>query len=169
MTPLLPDITVNGTTIPAARIAAEAQMHPAPAGNPGLAWRAAAHALTLREALLQEAHRRGLTPDPQETAPGLLETPDEALIRQFLDIAVTPDPVPGTTLRASYDANPARFRAPPLWEAAHILFAATEGVGEARQQALAAATTAVADIRARPGRWDDIARSASACSSLDAA
>ena len=40
--PLLPEVAVNGETIPAAAIAAEAQLHPAPPGKPGLAWRAAA-------------------------------------------------------------------------------------------------------------------------------
>ena len=40
--PLFPEITVNGTVLSAAAIAAEAQNHPAPAGKPGLAWRRAA-------------------------------------------------------------------------------------------------------------------------------
>lgn len=167
MTSLLPDITVNGVTIPAARIAAEAQMHPAPKGKPGLAWRAAARALALREAMLQEARRLGLAPLPQETAPGLLETEDEALVRQLMERAVEPQPVTEEDLRVLFDADPSRFRAPPLWEAAHILFAAPAGEGEARQQARAAADAALADLRARPARWDDIARSVSACSSRE--
>ncbi len=36
--PLFPDIVVNGTTLVAADIAAEAQNHHAPKGKPGLAW-----------------------------------------------------------------------------------------------------------------------------------
>ena len=48
MGPLLQDITVNGEVIPAAAIAAEAQMHAAPKDKPGIAWRAAGRALTVR-------------------------------------------------------------------------------------------------------------------------
>ena len=88
MKPLLPDVIVNGEVIAAERIAAEAQNHPAPQGKPGLAWKAAARALAVRTLLLQEAARRGLTADPQETLPGQLETAEEALIRQLLDLAV---------------------------------------------------------------------------------
>ena len=58
--PLLPPIFVNGVEIPAAAIAAEAQNHPAPPGKPGLAWRAAAQALALREACLQAARAEGV-------------------------------------------------------------------------------------------------------------
>ena len=83
--PLLSGIEVNGVAIPASLIAEEAQNHPAPSGKPGLAWRAAARALALREALLQEARARGLHPDPQELEPGRVETESEALIRQLLD------------------------------------------------------------------------------------
>ena len=40
MKPLFPDLTVNGETIASVAITAEAQHHNAPAGKPGLAWRA---------------------------------------------------------------------------------------------------------------------------------
>ena len=40
--PLFPDIVVNGVTLDADDIAAEAQNHPAPRGKPGIAWRKAA-------------------------------------------------------------------------------------------------------------------------------
>ena len=76
---LFPDVVVNGETIPSAAIAAEAQNHTAPRGKPGIAWRKAAQALAIRALLLQEAKRRGLTPDPLELAPGRFETDDEAL------------------------------------------------------------------------------------------
>lgn len=165
MTPLLPEVQVNGVTIPAARIAAEAQQHPAPKGKPGLAWQAAARALALREVLLQEARARGLTAEPQETAPGQWETAEEALVRQLLDLEVRPAPVAEADLRALWQADPDRFRAPPLWEAAHILFAAPEGEHEARHQARAAADAALATLTLRPKAWDDLARNQSGCSS----
>mgnify|MGYP002714447960 CR=1 FL=1 len=121
MKPLLPPVTVNGVTISPERIAAEAQNHPAPKGKPGLAWKAAARALALREILLQEARARGLTADPAELAPGQWETEDEALIRQLLDQAIAPETPDEAALRAIYDAHPDRFRAPSLYEAAHIM------------------------------------------------
>ncbi len=161
MKPLLPEITVNGEVIEAARIAAEAQNHPAPQGKPGLAWQAAARALAVRALLLQEARRLGLVPDPQETLPGQLETDDEALIRQVLDLSVQPD-VPGEAeLEAFYLAHPDRFRAPSLYEAAHILIAPTEDTHEAHHRA----QTVLAEVLAHPNRFDQLARDHSACSS----
>lgn len=164
MQPLMPEVTVNGVVIPAARISAEAQMHPAPKGKPGLAWRAAARALALRELLLQEARARGLSADPQETAPGVVETADEALVRQVMELAVVPEAVDPAALRAVYDADPGRFRAPPLWEAAHILFPAPPRDEAARAAAKAAAAAALARLTARPGAWEAEA-AASACPS----
>ena len=37
MTPMMSQITVNGEVIPTDAIAAEAQLHPAPKGKPGIA------------------------------------------------------------------------------------------------------------------------------------
>lgn len=165
MKPLLPAITVNGVTISPERIAAEAQNHPAPKGKPGLAWQAAARALALREILLQEARARGLTPDPIALAPGQFETEDEALIRQLMDQAITPETPDEATLRGLYDAHPDRFRAPSLYEAAHILFPAAPGDAPARQAARAAADRVLAELRQAPGRFARMAADHSACSS----
>lgn len=154
MSALLADVVVNGTVIAAARIAAEAQMHPAPQGKPGFAWTAAARALVLRELMLQEARRAGLVPAPAEIAPDQRETPDEALIRQLMDLRLHPAPVEEAVLQARYDADPARFRAPPLWEVSHILFAA----GAADRGAVRArAAAALAGVLARPDRFADFA------------
>jgi peptidyl-prolyl cis-trans isomerase C len=167
MKPLLPPITVNGTTISAERIAAEAQNHPAPKGKPGHAWQAAARALALRELMLQKARARGITPAPTEIAPGQVETAEEALVRQVLEAEVTPAPVEEAALRALYDAHPDRFRAPSLYEAAHILIPA-QADDAARAQAQAQAEAVLAELRAEPGRFADLARRYSACSSRDA-
>lgn len=161
MKPLLPDVTVNGELIDPARIAAEAQNHPAPQGKPGLAWQAAARALAVRALLLQEAARLGLTPDPQETLPGQLETADEALIRQVLDQGVQPEPASETDLLAFYTAHPDRFRAPSLYEAAHILIAFGDDPHEAQHHALAV----LEQVQANPRRFDQMAQDHSACSS----
>ncbi|MCC5993100.1 MAG: peptidyl-prolyl cis-trans isomerase [Rhodobacteraceae bacterium] len=163
MKPLLPPVFVNGVEIPAERIAAEAQNHPAPNGKPGLAWQAAARALALREVMLQQARARGLTPDPVEVAPGQTETEEEALIRQLCDLEITPDVVSDAELRGVYDAQPDRFRSPALYEAAHILFARQDDMESLRTRAEAV----LADLRANPRRFAELARAHSACSSKD--
>ncbi|ROT94682.1 peptidylprolyl isomerase [Histidinibacterium lentulum] len=120
---LFPDVVVNGETIPSAAIAAEAQNHSAPKDKPGIAWRKAAQALAIRTLLLQEAKRRGLTPDPLELAPGRFETDDEALIRALLDEALVIEPVGEEAVRGEWDKDPARYRSAPLWDVSHILCA----------------------------------------------
>ncbi len=163
--PLLSPVTVNGVTIPAERIAAEAQNHPAPRGKPGLAWKAAARALALRELMLQEARARGLEPQPAEIAPGQMETGEEALVRQLIEAEIAPPPADEAALRAVYDAHPDRFRGPSLYEAAHILIAAPPGDAVARAAARDLAGRLLAELRENPRRFADLARQHSACSS----
>ena len=120
---LFPDVVVNGEIIPQAAIAAEAQNHSAPKDKPGIAWRKAAQALTIRALLLQEARARGLTADPEELAPGRIETEDEALIRALLDDALSSAPVTDAEVQAEWARDPERFRSAPLWDVSHILCA----------------------------------------------
>jgi len=163
MTPLLADVSVNGVVIPAAVIAAEAQNHPAPPGKPGYAWRAAGRALAVRALLLQAARAQGLVPAPREIAPGQIETEDEALVRQILDQSVEPAPVAPEALRTEYAARPDLFRAPALYEAAHILLPLSSPEGEAAVRA--EAETIIAELRKHPARFAEIARQRSACPS----
>lgn len=163
--PLLPPVKVNGVTLDPAAIAAEAQNHPAPKGKPGLAWKAAARALAIRELLLQEARRRDILPEPAELQPGQWETEEEAMIRQLLAEAIQPRPADDAELRALYDAQPQHFRAPSLYEAAHILFAAAPDDAEARSQARSRAQTVLEDAQQQPQRFAELAASYSACSS----
>lgn len=163
--PLLPPVFVNGVEIAPSAIAAEAQNHPAPPGKPGLAWRAAARALALREAMLQEARALGLTAEPQEIAPGQWEGEAEALIRALMEREVRPDVVEEAALRARYNAAPGSFRAPDLWQVSHILIAAE---GPAREAARQRAESLAALLARDPGRFADIARSDSACTSRSA-
>ena len=166
--PLFPDIVVNGTTLSAADIAAEAQNHDAPRGKPGLAWRKAARALAIRHLLLETAAARGVTGEPRELAPGKFETAQEAQMRAFLEEALTPDPANDDALRAVYDGNPGACRAPSLYQPAHILFAAPPKDADARAQARARALAALEILQQSPGRFAEIARSESDCSSRDA-
>lgn len=139
---LFPDVVVNGETIPSAAVAAEAQNHTGPKGKPGIAWRKAAQALAIRTLLLQEARVRGLAADPEELAPGRVETEEEALIRSLLDEALTIAPVTEEAVRAEWAKNPDRYRSAPLWDVSHILCAcdprddAARTAAEARAQAL---------------------------------
>ncbi|WP_240643398.1 peptidylprolyl isomerase [Paracoccus siganidrum] len=165
MKPLLPPVIVNGATIDPGRIAAEAQNHPAPKGKPGHAWRAAARALAVRELLLQEARAQGIAADPAELAPGQWETEDEAMIRALLERAIRPDPVDDAALARIHAAHPDRFRAPSLYEAAHILFAAAPDDAEARSRARSNAEAVLAEITAQPRRFAELAARHSACSS----
>lgn len=165
MKPLLPPVAVNGVEIDPGRIAAEAQNHPAPRGKPGAAWKAAARALAIRELLLQEAGTRGLVADPAEIAPGQWETEDEALIRQLLDQALRPIPANEADLRARYEADPDRFRAPSLYEAAHILIATPPGDTVARASARATAGSLLVELGQDPRRFGTLAAQHSGCSS----
>ena len=106
MTPLFPEVSVDGETIPAAQIAAEAQNHPADPGKPGLAWQAAARALVVRALLLQSAARAGLDAVPEARGPGREETNSEALIRAYLDKELSPAPITEADCRAVYEARP---------------------------------------------------------------
>lgn len=120
---LFPDVVVNGETIPQASIASEAQNHSGPREKPGIAWRKAAQALAIRALLLQEARARGLTPEPEELAPGRTETEDEALIRALLDAALAIAPVTEEAVRTEWARDPDRYRSTPLWDVSHILCA----------------------------------------------
>ena len=159
------DISVNGEAISPELIATEAQNHPAPKGKPGMAWMAAARALAVRALILQEARRRGLAASPLELAPGLWETEEEAIIRQLLDDAVEVETPTPEAVRAAYEANPERHRAPSLYEAAHILFAARPDDVVARKVAKDQASAVLARIKAEPKAFDALARDHSACSS----
>ncbi len=153
-TPLFPEIIVNGQTIPSAAIAAEAQNHTAPKGKPGLAWRMAARALTLRKLLLDEATRRGIEAEPAAVGPGLTETAEEAQIRALLDMALQVPPPVEEDLVAVWQKDPERYRSPPLWEASHILCAANPVDAEAVEDAFQRATAIHANAdRRRQGLW----------------
>ncbi len=166
--PLFPEVSVNGVTISAADIAAEAQNHEAPKDKPGWAWRDGARALVIRELLLQEGRKRDLQPQPRELEPGKFETADEALIREVLDMAVTPQQPTKADIRRIYDTQPQMFRAPTLYEPAHILFAADPADGDAREEARQKAKAALKTLHENPKEFASLAKELSDCPSRDA-
>jgi peptidyl-prolyl cis-trans isomerase C len=162
---LFPDVHVNGTTIASAAIAAEAQSHEAPKGKPGLAWRKAARALIVRELLMQEAARLKLTSKPELLSEGKRETEEEALIREVLDQHADYEQPTEAEVRALWEEDPERFKAPPLWEVSHILCAAEPGDDAALAQAEARATTLLSEIGKNPKAFVRAAREHSDCGS----
>jgi len=156
-------ITVNDVEIDEASIAAEVQNHPAASMFEARA--EAAQALAIRELLLQEARRQGFTPAPRELAPGKRETDDDSLIHQLLEREITvPDP-DEETCRRYFDNNRDKFRTPPVYEAAHILYPAPPDDDAARAEADRRARASIATLQAEPQRFAEIAAAESACPS----
>lgn len=161
---LFPDVIVNGEKVDHTLIAAETQNHEAPKGKPGIAWRKAANAVAIRTLLLQEARRRGILALPAEVGPGRFETEEEALIRGLLETAVETVPPSGDAVRAEWARDPARFRAPPLWEASHILVACDPAKDDDRTHAEDRARR-LAALLAEGGAFAAVAETHSDCPS----
>jgi peptidyl-prolyl cis-trans isomerase C len=156
-------VSVNGVVIPREAITREIQNHPAP--NPALAWRQAARALVVRELLLQEAAKLGIKARPRTDSEGRREIDEEALLRQLVEqeIAV---PVPDEEVcRRYYTNNAERFRSAEIYEAAHILFAASEDDTVAFAEARQRAETVLAELKIRPELFAELAAMHSACPS----
>ena len=160
-------VSVNGVVISPEAIASEAQNHPMPKGKPGWAWRAAAHALVMREVLLQCAREKALTPQPEALMPGQWETDEEALIRQLLESELSPEPINEEALRKLYEQAPDKFRSPSLFEAAHILFPAPPEDPSFRAKARHEACGVLEQLQQQPGRFAALAQEHSACPSKD--
>ncbi len=160
-----PEVSVNGTVIPAADIAREAQNHRA--ASPQQAWEAAAQALAIRALLAQRAAALGIAATPR-SEDGLRETEQEALIRALLEAELRTPTADEASCRRYYEANPARFRSPDLFEPLHILFQADRRDAAAYATALARAEAALAELQAAPERFEDLARAVSDCPSAAA-
>ncbi|MGF1627799.1 MAG: peptidylprolyl isomerase [Alphaproteobacteria bacterium] len=163
--PVAPEVTVNGRVIPRFEIEAEAQNHPA--ASPGLALRAAARALAVRDLLLQEADRLGIEPRPALVDPGRREMPEDAAIRQLLEQEVRVPEADEAACRRYFDNNRRRFTSPTLYEARHILLAAAPDDTEACKAAQDLAERLLAILADRPDRFGDLAAEWSACPSKD--
>ncbi len=163
-----PEVTVNGVTLSSDAIAAEAQNHQAPASQLGQAWQAAARALAIRELLRQEIERQGIVGTPEDLGKGRVETEEEAGIRSLLDRIIEVTPPTEAEIRAHYERAPERYRAPALFESAHILYPAPPEDRRARVEARENAEAALARIRLRPAAFDEIAQTESACPSAKA-
>lgn len=162
---LFPDLIVNGETVPHAAVAAETQHQQAPKGKPGIAWRKAATAMAIRTLLLQEAARLGIRAAPAELGAGRHESREEALIRGVLEARIAAAKIADADIHAHWARDPSRFRAPPLWEVAHILIACDPRDAARRASALALATSVTARAHGAPGSFASLARDHSDCPS----
>jgi peptidyl-prolyl cis-trans isomerase C len=157
-----PIVSVNDVIIAGSAIAREAQNHACE--SPRAAWEAATQALVVRELLLQRARSLGLTAEPQ-SADGLRETGEEALIRVLLETEVRTPTADDAACRRYYDANPHRFRSPDLFEPLHILFKADRRDTKAYAATTQRAEAALTEVLTHPGCFELLARSLSDCPS----
>ena len=166
--PLLPppptfgEVRVNGVEIMPEAIAEEIQHHPAPDAE--TAWTEAARALAIRELLVQEAHRAGLSSEPLTDESGR-ETDHDALVRVVLEMEVTPETPSEAECRRYYDANQHRFRTPDLFDAAHILIEPESADDSAWDDAHRQALQIIAQIDNDAAAFAVAARAHSGCAS----
>jgi peptidyl-prolyl cis-trans isomerase C len=158
-------VRVNGQEISSATITREIQNHPA--DSPRAARESAARALVVRELLLQEARRCGLHGEQQDLGEGQRETREDALVRELLDkVLDLPRPSEDECLRF-YKNNLKRFRSPPIWEPAHILVSYRVEDTKAKDDAKRLANQLAAVVCQHPDRFEDFARTHSACPSRE--
>lgn len=156
-------VSVNGIVIPRDDITREVQHHPAP--TPVAAWKEAARALAIRELLLQEGRRLGLTGESLTDSEGRRETGEDALIRALIECEVkTPEP-DKESCRRYYENNRHRFRSSDIYEASHILFSAPDNEPTVFSRAREKARKVLAELNAQPDRFTELARLHSACPS----
>lgn len=156
-------ILVNDVPIAAEAIAAELQHHPADSTE--AAWNAAAEALIVREVLLQEARQRGVLPAPRVDGAGRRELEEEATIRALLEVAIDAAAPTEEECRRFFEANPDRFRSPDLFEASHILLAASREDRKRYAEAVATAERIISTLSDAPELLPKLARELSDCSS----
>jgi peptidyl-prolyl cis-trans isomerase C len=156
-------VSVNGVAIPHDAIAREVQHHPE--GTPVRAWQQAARALAVRELLLQEARRQGLTAEPRADGDGRRETDEEALIRGLVEREVRVPEADEDACRRYYERNRSRFRSLDIYEARHILIAARRDEPGAFATARACAEELFARLKEDPARFAELAAAYSACPS----
>lgn len=141
-------IAVNGVDIDDSAIEAEIGHHKG-ADNP---LREAVHEVVLRQVLLQEARRLGVEGDSD----------DDRIEALFLREVTVPQADEAACLRF-YQSQPERYRSGDLVEARHILFQVTPAAPlELLRQT---AELILAELQARPERFDELARQYSNCPS----
>jgi peptidyl-prolyl cis-trans isomerase C len=119
----------------------------------------------VRELLLQEARRLAVEGEPLADADGRWETAEEAAMRALLAQEVRTPAADSATCRRYYEQNRQRFRSSAIYEAAHILFAASRADAARYAQARDDAHATLAVLHEHPEQFADLARAHSACPS----
>jgi peptidyl-prolyl cis-trans isomerase C len=156
-------VIVGGREIPAATIAAEAQHHPA--HNADTAWAVAAEALVVKQLLLDEAQRLGISPDPATDRDGRLLTEEDARIEALLEREVHVPEADEETCRRYYDTHEQCFLSRLQVEAEHILFKVQPDDPIALGLATSDARGAIREIIHDPGVFAKLAQTYSGCPS----
>ncbi len=159
-------VSVNGVVITRAAIAQELQNHPA--AKPTEAWLAAAHALAVRELLLQEARRLSIVPMPLADDEGRREADDEALVRMLIANEVKTPEADDAVCRQYYYGNQHRFRSSDLYEVRHILLSAPPTDTVRRSAARQQAESVLATVKSAPSLIGELAARLSMCPSREA-
>ncbi len=155
-------VAVNGAVIANADIAREVQNHAG--ATPREAWEDATRALVIRELLLQRARSLNVVAGPLSEH-GVRETDEEALIRTLLAAEVRTPKADEASCRRYYQANLKRFRTRDLFEPQHILFKASRDDAAAFALAVSRAETVLAEAKAAPDRFEQLASALSDCPS----
>jgi peptidyl-prolyl cis-trans isomerase C len=160
---VIKDVTVNDVLIAQADIMAEAQNHPAE--TPGAALAQAAHALAVRELLLQEAGR--LTVQVPRTASDgkRKEANEDVVIRLLIEQEVDVPQASEEECRRIYDVSRHRFCSDKIYEARHILFAVESTDAKARDAIRGKAENLAAHLALNPEEFADAAKEFSDCPS----
>ena len=147
-------ISVNGVTIGDDAVGREMQHHPASTRDE--AEQQAATALVVRELLLQRVNEREIAgADEDQRIANLIE--DEIRVPQPTDEEIA----------RYYRRNGLQFTSPAIYRAAHIFFPARPSNEAASAEAKNKAEAVMAEVTAHPGRFEELARAHSACSSKE--
>ncbi len=153
---------VGDTAISEADIAREMQFHRAL--KPEQSRAEAARALVVRELLRQEIEHQGIAAN---SSPQGNETAEEASIRTLLEREIE-DRVPDEDdCRRYYEQNRASFRSPDRIRLRHILLATPADDVAGRLAARSHGEKLIAEIKANPAAFTDLAMRCSHCPSKD--
>lgn len=141
-------IRVNGVEIDDAAVAQELPRH-SRAPDP---LDAARQTLVLRQLMLQDANRLGIQ-----------EASEDETLATLMEQKIHIDPPGEAECQAFFEENREAFVRKAQIEASHILFKSDEDPQQARAQA----GQVLAELRANPGRFEELARAHSACPSAE--
>jgi len=161
--PAAATIKVNGVVITPEAVAAEAQHHPST--RPEAAWKAAAEALVIKEALLQSARHHNVEIGAGKSEDGVETTEEDQLIESYLDSKVTTPEPSEEESRRYYENNRAKLRSPDIFEPSHILLQADPEDEPAFNRARNEAEALIEHLQRRPGKFERMARDRSDCTS----